>query len=307
MNQSSAMNPPYFLMPLAAVALWAGNVIVSKLSASTIDPVAVTFYRLLLATALMSLWLLRPTWANRAVVRRQLPRLALLGFLAMTLFQLLSYEAAKTTTATNMAIITALVPLLTMGLGSVLLREAPTVGMVGGGLLSLIGVVHLISRGQPTHWLSQSFHPGDLLMLLAALAYALYGVLLKRWQLGLPAWQSTYVQALAALVFMTPMVLGLPAGARMPTAASLPLILYAGALASVVLPYLWMRGVHYLGPSRSAMFMNLLPLFTAALAILMLGETLHTYHVIGGGLALLGVVLAQRWRSPMQATDTVRQ
>lgn len=307
MNQSSSMKQPYFLMPLAAVALWAGNVIVSKLSASAIDPVAVTFYRLLLATALMSLVLLGPTWRNRAVVRRQLPKLALLGFLAMTLFQLLSYEAAKTTSATNMAIITALVPLLTMALGSVLLREAPTLGMVAGGVLSLIGVIHLISHGQPTHWLSQRFHPGDLLMLLAALAYALYGVLLKRWHLGLPAWQSTYVQALAALVFIAPMMLRLPTGAAVPTAASVPLILYAGILASVVLPYLWMRGVQHLGPSRCAMFMNLLPLFTAALAILMLGESLHDYHVIGGGLALAGVVLAQRLRAPVQPTSAVRQ
>ncbi|MCM3755465.1 EamA family transporter, partial [Bacillus licheniformis] len=149
-----------------------------------------------------------------------------------------SYEAAKTTSATNMAIITALVPLMTMLLSSLLLGDPPGAGMIGGGVLSLAGVVYLIAEGHPTAIAARGVQLGDLLMLAASAAYALYGVLLKRWRIGaLPAWQSTYVQALAALVFMAPMLLRLPAQAAWPTRASVPLILYAGVLASVVLPY----------------------------------------------------------------------
>ncbi|MEB4734045.1 DMT family transporter, partial [Burkholderia contaminans] len=194
------------MFPFCAIALWAGNVVVSKLSASTIDPSAITFYRLLLAVALMSVFTLRPAWRNRAALAAHLPKLAVLGFLAMALFQSLSYEAAKTTSATNMAIITALVPLMTMLLSSLLLGDPPGAGMVGGGVLSLAGVVYLIADGHPMTIAARGVHTGDLLMLAASAAYALYGVLLKRWRIGaLPAWQSTYVQALAALVFMVPM------------------------------------------------------------------------------------------------------
>ncbi|KWF02866.1 DMT family transporter [Burkholderia pseudomultivorans] len=295
------MNKSSFLFPFCAIALWAGNVVVSKLSATTIDPSAITFYRLLLAVALMSVFTLRGAWRNRAQLAAHLPKLAVLGFLAMALFQSLSYEAAKTTTATNMAIITALVPLLTMALSSLLLGDPPGAGMVAGGMLSLAGVVYLISGGHPLTIAARGVQPGDLLMLAASGAYALYGVLLKRWHMGaLPAWQSTYVQAIVALACMVPMLLRLPAPAVWPTRASVPLILYAGVLASVVLPYLWMQGVKLLGPSRCAMYMNLLPVMTAGIAIVLLGESLKPYHVIGGGVALVGVVVAQRF--PVRAS-----
>ncbi|AIO30836.1 eamA-like transporter family protein [Burkholderia cenocepacia] len=295
------MNKSSFLFPFCAIALWAGNVVVSKLSATTIDPSAITFYRLLLAVALMSVFTLRGAWRNRAQLAAHLPKLAVLGFLAMALFQSLSYEAARTTTATNMAIITALVPLLTMALSSLLVGDPPGAGMVAGGMLSLAGVVYLISGGHPLTIAARGVQPGDLLMLAASGAYALYGVLLKRWHMGaLPAWQSTYVQAIVALACMVPMLLRLPAPAVWPTRASVPLILYAGVLASVVLPYLWMQGVKLLGPSRCAMYMNLLPVMTAGIAIVLLGESLKSYHVIGGGVALVGVVIAQRF--PVRAS-----
>ena len=300
------MKRSYFLFPFVAILLWAGNVIVSKLSAHTIDPSAITFYRLLLAVALMSLFTLKPAWLNRAAIIPQLPKLALLGFLAMALFQSLSYVAAQTTTATNMAIITALVPLMTMVASTLLLGEAPTTGMIGGGILSLAGVVYLITQGNPAMLLANGVHVGDLLMLFAALAYAIYGVLLKRWHVGLPSWQSIYLQALFALLFMLPMLLRLPAAEALPTRASVPLILYAGVLASVVLPFLWMQGVKHLGPNHCALFMNVLPIATALIAISMLGETLHLYHVLGGGAALVGVIVAQSFKGPAAQAAAVQ-
>jgi len=289
----------YSLVPLAAILLWAGNVMVSKLSARTIDPTTITFWRLVLAVALMTLFVLKPVWRNRAAIWPQLPKLSFLGFLAMALFQCLSYEAAKTTTATNMAIMTSLVPLLTMLLSVPLLREVPTVGMLCGGVLSFGGLIYLISSGNPAALLAGGVHVGDLLMLAAAFAYALYGILVRRWHVGLPSWQSTYLQAIAALVFMLFLELRLPLHAALPNRASWPLIAYAGTLASVVLPFLWMQGIKHLGPNHCSMFMNLLPVATAAIAVGWFGEHLHVYHLLGGGAALIGVLLAQTLRRPL--------
>jgi drug/metabolite transporter (DMT)-like permease len=288
------------LYPFLAIVLWAGNVIASRLSAHTIGPQAITFYRLLLAVALMSLFVARPAWRNRLVIWPHLGQLAILGFLAMCLFQSLSYLAAETTTATNMAVFTALTPLLTVGLSTALLGEDPTLGMVGGAALSLAGLIYLVSGGDVSALLRNGVHPGDALMLLAALVYALYGVLLKRWALPIPGWQSTYMQALCALAAMFPAYLATPASLRELNAATLPLIGYAGGLASVVLPFLWIKGVEQLGPSRCAVFMNLLPVLTAAAAIVMLGEPVRPFHVIGGGLALAGVACAQIFRRPLR-------
>ncbi len=162
-----------------------------------------------------------------------------------------------------MAVFTALTPLLTVALSAPLLKETPTVGMVGGGILSLLGLLYLVSAGDPAALARNGVHFGDPLMLLSALVYALYGVLLKRWNLPVVGWQSTYMQALCALVIMFPALLATPAPLRSLNAGTLPLVGYAGGLASVVLPFLWVRGVHILGPSRCAVFMNLLPVFTA--------------------------------------------
>lgn len=289
-----------FLYPFFAIVLWAGNVIVSRMSAHTIGPEAITFYRLLLAVLLMSPFVAVPAWRNRAVIWPYLGQFAILGFLAMCLFQCLSYLAAESTTATNMAVFTALTPLLTVALSAVLLKDTPTVGMIGGGVLSLLGLVYLVSVGDPAALARNGVHLGDPLMLLAALSYALYCVLLKRWSLPIGGWQSTYMQALCALTVMFPAFLATPASMRLLNTDTLPLIAYAGGLASVVLPFLWLRGVHSLGPNRCAVFMNLLPVLTALGAIVLLGEPVHLYHVIGGGAALAGVACAELFRRPLR-------
>ena len=287
------------LYPFVAIVLWSGNVIVSRMSAHTIGPEAITFYRLLLAVLLMSTFVAVPAWRNRSVLWAHLGQFAILGFLAMCLFQSLSYLAAETTTATNMAVFTALTPLLTVALSAVLLRDAPTVGMVGGGILSLVGLAYLVSAGDPAALARNGVHLGDPLMFLAALIYALYGVLLKRWGLPVGSWQSTYMQAICALTIMFPAFLATPAPMRSLNAETLPLIAYAGGLASVVLPFLWVRGVQILGPNRCAVFMNLLPVLTAVGAITLLGEPVRSYHVIGGSVALAGVVCAEVFRRPL--------
>ncbi|MGG4603216.1 DMT family transporter [Paenalcaligenes sp. Me131] len=286
----------FWLFPFLAIAIWAGNVVVSKMASGAISPLAITFYRLALAISIMSLFIAGPVWKNRAQVKRYWPKLMFLGFLSMAFYQCLSYWAADTSTATNMAIITALTPLLTMLVSSLVLREYPTTGMVLGGGIALWGTAYLISGGAPLELIKGNYRIGDVLMLTAAVSYAFYSVLLRKWQIALPAWQSTYMQAISALVFMLPMFLWVPKGQAMLDTATIPLILYAGILASVVLPFFWIKGIEYLGPNRCSVFMNLLPVMTAGLAIVLLDEHLKAYHVMGGGIALLGVFIAQTWR-----------
>lgn len=295
-----------FLYPLVAIVLWSGNVIASRLSAATIGPQAITFYRLALAVALMSTFVARRAFRERAVLWPLLGPFAILGFLSMCLFQSLSYLAAESTTATNMAVFTALTPLLTVLLSTLLLGESPTVGNVAGGVLALVGLFWLVSGGEPAALVRNGVHTGDWLMLAAALVYALYGVLLRRWALPVSGWSSTYVQALCALAIMFPAFLATPAPLRQLDMKTLPIIAYAGAMASVVLPFLWIRGVARLGPNRCAIYMNLLPVMTAAEAILVLGEPVRAFHVVGGGITLAGVACAQIFRTPILVRRTLR-
>lgn len=294
-----------YLYPFLAIVLWAGNVIVSKMAASAIAPTAITFYRLILLLLLMSPFMLRPLWRNRAQLRRHWWQLALSGLLAMALFQSLSYRAAESTTATNMAIVTALIPLLTALLSVIVLGEAVTVGMAGGALLSFAGLLYLVGHGDIGAVLRDGVHLGDALMLLAALSYALYGVLLRHWKMSVPVWQAIYMQAIAALLLMLPQFLLLPAGTAMLDMRTLPLIGYSGIGSSILLSFLWIEGVKKLGPNRCSIFINLLPVLTALFAIVWLHETMHAYHLIGGGISLIGVLLTQIVQRPLLRSRTV--
>jgi drug/metabolite transporter (DMT)-like permease len=281
----------FLWFPLGAVSIWAGNTVVSKMAANVIAPEDISFYRWLLAAMLMSPFLARQTWRNRANIRPHLGKIAVLALLGMVLFQSLAYFAAATSSATSMGIITSLMPLLTLVLSIRLLSEPPTVGTLAGGLLSLLGMSVLIGRGHPLDLFDNGVVVGDLLMLLATVSYGLYGVLLRRWALPLVTWQLLYMQVLMAVLWLFP---GFVVGHHSAlTAENLPILLYATLFASIISQFLWMRGVAHLGASRCSAFVNLMPIFTVIIAVLALGEDLHGYHAVGGAITLAGVMMAQ--------------
>ena len=288
-----------FWYPLLAVLIWSGNAIVCKLAAGAIEPGVIAFYRWLLAWLLVTPFMARTVWQQRQQIRPHLRRLMLLALLGMMLNQSLGYYAAQSISAVNIGILNALIPLLTVLLSLWLLRDTPTLGIATGSVLSFAGLLWLVSEGQPARLLAQGVSQGDLLMMLSVFTYALYGVLLKRWSLPFSGWMMLYLQMSAALLWLLPDFLRSESWAL--TADNLPLVLYAALPASLLGTLFWLQGVRHLGANRTAIFMNLLPLFTTLFAVLWLGEQLQSYHLWGGSLTLLGVLLCQLWRQPLRA------
>ena len=293
----------FFLYPLFAVMIWSINSIVSKLSASAIDPAAISFYRWLLALLVLTPFVLPGVWRMRKIIRPHLWRLAILGLLGMVLYQSLAYYAAHSVSAVMMGILGATIPLLTILLSLIVLRLAPTRGILIGGVLSFVGLVWLVSEGNPAQLLNQRLGNGELMMLAASTSYALYGVLTKRWAIPLPTWQSLYVQIFFGVLLLIPGFVHAPDVSL--NVHNLPLVLYAGLFASIIAPFLWILGVQRLGASTTSLFMNFVPVFTAAIAVLFLHEQLHAYHWIGGGMTLVGVILAQRLKTPLRKPRNV--
>jgi drug/metabolite transporter (DMT)-like permease len=288
--------PSFSFYPLLAVLIWTGNILVTKAAAVAIEPAAIAFFRWLLAAAVLTPFVALAVWRQRAVIAAHWPKLAFLGLLGMALFQGLAYEAARTTTAVNMGVVVALMPLFSVLLGGMLAGEKPTGAALGGAGLSLLGVTILCTHGRPEEFLQGAARIGDLLMLIAVASNALYGVLLKRWALPLSTWEQLYVQAAFGIAFLLPFWIAAPPSPV--TAQNLPMILYAGIPASVGAPFFWMLGIKKLGPARATLFMNLLPLFVALAAYALLGEDLKPYHALGGLLALAGVWWGQRKKIP---------
>ncbi|MDB5414696.1 MAG: EamA family transporter [Rubritepida sp.] len=284
----------HLLPPLIVVLLWTGNNLVTKLSAGSVDPRVMGFGRFAIALLVLAPLAYRQGWAYRAVIRRNLPKLAFLGFLGMGLAQGIPYFAARTVTATTIGILVAFIPLVTLALSGVLLREKPRWTTVIGGIVSLVGVGFLLGHGDISTLASQGIGIGEGLMLTSVLAYAAYGVFLKFWSLPIPIWPSLFVQSCFAALMLLPAYLATPPLEI--TTGGIAIVLYAGVVASAMAPFLWMRGIATIGPSRMASFSNLVPVLTAAAAVAFLGEPLQAYHVYSGGIILMGVALAQ-WGS----------
>lgn len=285
------------LFPLLAVLIWSINAVVSKVSATAIDPAAISFYRWALALIVLTPFVLPGAIRNWPAIRANWWKLMILGLLGMVLYQSLAYYAAHSVSALFMGILNSLIPLLTVLIGIFVLRVAPTVGIALGSILSLGGLVWLVSAGQPGLLLQHGIGKGELMMFAASASYALYGVLTKRWAIPLPNWQSLYAQIVFGVVLLLPNFL--MAQDVQLTSQNIPLVLFAGIPASIAAPFLWIQGVMRLGANKASIFMNLAPVFTAIIAVLFLHEQLHSYHLIGGGIALLGVILSQRLRTPL--------
>ncbi|WP_373182269.1 DMT family transporter [Halomonas campaniensis] len=287
----------YFLPPLGAVLIWSGNMTINQLTVGAIAPSSIAFLRWVLALAVLTPFLAPAAWKHRTTIRREWPKLAVLGLLGMGLWQGLAYVAAETTSATNMGILAAMVPLLTVLLSALILREPPSLGGTLGGVVALLGVLVLLGRGNPLSLLELSVATGDLLMVVAATCYALYGVMLKRWPMDLPPWILLYAQVIFAVLFLLPPYL---MGPMTPVDASnIGLILYAGIPASIITTFLWMRAIRQIGASQASIFINLMPLFSALIAMALLGERIALFHFLGGALVLTGVIMAQTLTRPL--------
>lgn len=279
------------LLPLICVILQGGHTVVSKMSASVISPEAISHYRWVVAVVVIAPFLTRSLIHEWPSIRRYFWHIALLSLLGMVAYQGLVYLAAKTTSATNIAIIGALAPLVSVGWAIILLGYRPGRLVLLGCALSLVGVVELVQKGHPMEVFSHTPDVSDLYVLAGVALYSLYGVLIRKWKLPIPPNPFFFAHALFALAITAP---GPLIGTATPlNATNGMLVLIAGLIGSATIPFLWMKSVQSVGPVASSVFTNLTPLITAAIAVTLIGEQLALYHAVGAALIIGGVALAQ--------------
>lgn len=277
---------------------WAGNALVARAFVGDIAPLSLAFWRWAVALLIL-LPLVGPTlWRERAILRLAGWRLWVASLLAIALYNCLMYSAAQTTAAINITLVGTCLPLATFLGSGLLFGEWPARRAWLGLGLALAGLLWLIARGDWQVLRSLSFARGDLLMLLATLDWALYSLLLRRWRayFPLPALPLLGAMVLQGVLLLLP-VYGYELWRGVRFAASpqnLLAIVYTAAFASVLAYHLWNVGVRELGAIRAAMSNYLMPVFTALLGWLLLGETLQSYHWLGGALILSGLLLAGR-------------
>ena len=280
------------LLPISAVLIWSINIVVTRYVTDFIEPISISFYRWLLAWLLLTPLMLPKVWQQRRIIQPDLAKIAVLSAFGMLLYQGLAYSAAHYTTATNMGLINAFIPIFTIFVALFILKERPNRYAVMGSILSFLGLLYVIGQGHFAAILHLGQHSGDLVMLLAVFFYAFYGVFLKKWQLALPLMMMLYLQVSFAVLYHLPLVayMGLDTINR----ANILSVVYAGIFPSLIAPLLWMLAIQKLGPNRTSIFMNLMPIFTAIIAYFWLDEAWTIYHSVGGSVIVAAIFLAQR-------------
>lgn len=298
MNQR--LTPATALLLTIPPLLWAGNAVVGRLLQGLVPPVTLNFLRWVLAAALLlplAPWVLRrdsPLWAHAR-------RFAMLGLLGVGCYNALQYLALKTSTPLNVTLVAASSPVFMLAIGAVFFGHKPARRQYLGAVLSIAGVVVVLSRGDWDVLLQVRLVPGDVYMLLATAAWAWYSWLLTR-----PG-DPPQIRANWAAFLLAQMVFGLgwsglfAAGEWAMGAAPIqwgwPLVaaLAFVAVGPAILAYrCWGLGVQRVGPNMAGFFANLTPLFAALMSAAFLGEWPHPYHAVGFLLIVGGIVASSR-------------
>jgi drug/metabolite transporter (DMT)-like permease len=286
---------PYVLLAIA-VLIWAGNWVIARALRFDAPPVALAFWRWVVALVILSPLALAHVRRQWHVITDAWRVLCLLALLATVFQHIPVYIGLSDTTATNAALLNSATPIMIIILSHVLVGERLSIGQVFGVAISLCGVITIVARGDIALLASLHLNGGDLWVLLATLSWSVYTVCLRWRPAQLDPLAMLWTLAAIGVAAMLPLyVWELSAGRAMHvTPATVAGIVYIGALATVVAYVFWNRAVQQVGPNRAGPFMYLMLVFTPLLAIVFLDERLHPYHFAGCALILEGIYLTAR-------------
>jgi drug/metabolite transporter (DMT)-like permease len=291
----TSFDPTYVALTLTAF-LWSTNFVIGRAVHEAVTPATMNFLRWALALLVLVPVSLADLRRHRAVLVRHWTLVALLGLTGIAAFQTLSYFALTQTTALNTILLVSLAPLAVFAVSWLAFGEQITRVQALGLVTSFAGAIVLIVHGDADALVELRFNAGDLWMLLAVGLWIVYSVLLRRRPAELPPLALHTASVAAGTLWMLPLF-GWEAahGTGLPTTTSAWLgIGFVAVFSSAIAHAMWVRGVAAIGPTRSSVFIHLMPLFGAVLAITFLGEHLAAYHAVGAALVLCGVVLTSR-------------
>lgn len=286
----------YLLLTLTAL-MWGGNAIAGRLAVGHVSPMILTCMRWVIVVAVTLPLVGRQTLAEWPKIKKRWLFIFLMGACGFTVFNSLFYAAAHHTTAVNLTIFQGSIPVLVL-IGTVLFFQARVAPLqVIGMIVTIAGVILVSVKGDLEILKTLALNIGDVFTLIACVFYAGYTLALRR-RPDMPA--LAFFTAMAIVAFLSSIPLAIVeialGSAQWPTMQGWLVLLYAGLMPSLVSQLFFMRGVELIGPARAGIFVNLVPVFGALLAVVMLGEPFAFYHGLGLALVLGGIWLAERRR-----------
>lgn len=286
-----------YIEALLAVVIWGGTFIATKVTLQEASPPTIVWLRFAIGIIILGTTVIvRKQFALPA--RRELAYFALLGFLGVTLHQWLQATGLITAAATTTAWIVAIIPVFTAILGWLMLKEELGPVRVGGMVLAAIGVILIVSKGDLRSLVAEGFGtPGDILILISAVNWAVFSILSRRGLDAHPAARMMFYVMVFGWLFANIWLFGFGTGlAEIPRLSfnGWMGILVLGLLGSGVAYVAWYDALQALPASQLSAFINIEPLITTVMAAFILSETITWLIVLGAALILFGVYLVNR-------------
>ncbi|OHX45981.1 DMT family transporter [Cytobacillus oceanisediminis] len=286
-----------FLMLILANMIWGGNFVIGRIGVDYFPPLLFSLMRWIIAFLLLTPFMVKKLKSDWNIIWQHKRILLLLAVTGVAGYNTIIYFALQYTTSINASVVNSTTPLFIAILAIFILREKLLAHQAAGILLSVFGILYIISKGSIEVFLSWSINAGDLYVLAAVIMWASYSVIGKKYSNVLPVLTSFYASTFIGILLLVPLsLIEYLVLEKTPvfTLTSAGILLYVGFLASIMAFLSWNFGVSLIGAAKAGVFLNLLPIFAIIFALCFTEEKLYLYQIIGGGIVTLGVVISSK-------------
>ena len=286
-----------YLFLFLAIFFWAGNFIVGKVaSIYQIPPFSLNFYRWLFAWLILAPFTLKEIFSKKQYIFENFKFFIFLGITSVTIFNSIVYYSLNFTQVISGVLMISTIPVMIIFISSILKIEKTNIFQIFGVILSFLGVIVIVTKFNLEILMNLNFNKGDLTMVVAMLSSATYSALLKKKKHDLS--QLTLLQVIITfgLIFLVPiyfieMSLGYTIKINTPFLLTLTYVVLFPGLTSFIC---WIKGIALIGPNRAGIFLHLMPIFSAIMAMLIFGEKFMFYHFLGALFILSGIILSNK-------------
>jgi len=286
-----------YLFLFLAIFFWAGNFIVGKVaSIYQIPPFSLNFYRWFFAWLILAPFTLKEILSKKQYIFENFKFFIFLGITSVTIFNSIVYYSLNFTQVISGVLMISTIPVMIIFISSILKIEKTNIFQIFGVILSFLGVIVIVTKFNLEILMNLNFNKGDLTMVVAMLSWATYSALLKKKKHDLS--QLTLLQVIITfgLIFLVPiyfieMSLGHTIKINTPFLLTLTYVVLFPGLTSFIC---WIKGIALIGPNRAGIFLHLMPIFSAIMAMLIFDEKFMFYHFLGALFILSGIILSNK-------------
>ena len=286
----------YTLLVFAAFC-WSGNFIVGKYAyLFEVPPLTLNFLRWVSVWLILIPFTYKEIYKNLNHIKKNWIVISFMGVITISTFNSVVYLALTYTQVINAVLVLAAIPAVTIIISSLMKVDKTNIFQLIGLFLSIIGIGTIISNADLNKIFSLNFNKGDLWMLVCVLSWSLYSTLLKKHNFKFSQFTLIQLMVTVGIIFLIPQFFyekssGLDVNLNK---AFFVILFYVVIFPALAAYYCWQKGVEIVGPNRATMFIQLMPLLSALLAIIIFQEKLELYHFLGASFILLGIYLSNR-------------